>query len=279
MKTETVKNKGKIIAHIHLPCVNYDPSSNNKEELITRLSEKIEDSDNGYAGFSTKKNLNDYLREAVFDKTNNKYQYNFILNEGKIIEIITKAVKKCSEHLFGGITDIFVFPTFNQFVREEMFGVTGYTPWQNTILVFLNPTNLQWEKALSETIGHEFNHTIFLRNKKCTSLLDSMVFEGLAEHFREQIIGGDQAPWTKVFNLNQAKVVFSKMRSANLLSSTDPKIRRGIFFGNKKYVRWTGYTIGYHVVGSFLRNDPNSSWQKIMIRQPADILDKSSFNK
>lgn len=278
MKSEIIKNNGKTIARVYLPCIEYDPS-NNKMELITCLSGKIEDSDSGYAGFNTKENLNNYLREAVFDKVDdNNHQYAFTLNEVKIIETVTKAIKKCSDVLPGGITSIFVFPTFSQFVKEEMSGTTGYAPWSDTILIFINSANPQYNKALSETVGHEFNHAVFLRDKQCATLSESIIFEGLAEHFREQVIGGDQAPWTRIFELNQVKIIFLEMKLANLLQSTDPEIHRGVFFGNKKYIRWTGYAIGYYIVKSFLENNPSLDWKEIMARQPKDIFSESSFS-
>ena len=117
-----------------------------------------------------------------------------------------------------------------------------------------------------------------MRDKKCTTLLDSIIFEGLAEHFREQIIGDNQAPWTKIFKLHQAGVIFLEMKLANLLPSTNPEIRRGVFFGNKKYICWTGYTIGYHIVKSFLENNLSLGWKEIMARRPKDILSESSFS-
>src|SRR3989338_2244375 len=278
MKIE-IKNNAKIIAYVHLPCVDYGLSDNDKNELLDCLLREIEDSDSGYAGFSTKEKLNNYLRGAVFDMADdNNHQYSFTLDEVRIIKTITKAIKKCSDLLPGGITSIFVFPTFSQFVKEEMSGTTGYTPWPDTILIFINPANLRCDKALSETVGHEFNHTVFLRDKKCTTLLNSIIFEGLAEHFREQIIGGDRASWTKIFELNKAKVIFSEVKLANLLQSTDLKIRRGIFFGNEKYIRWTGYAIGYYIVKSFLENNPSLSWKEIMTKQPKEILNGSGFS-
>ncbi|HEY4476479.1 MAG TPA: DUF2268 domain-containing putative Zn-dependent protease [Candidatus Paceibacterota bacterium] len=277
MKIE-IKNNAKIIAYVHLPCVDYGLSDNDKNGLLDCLLREIEDSDSGYAGFSTKENLNNYLRGAVFDKADdNNHQYTFTLDEVRIIKTITKAIKKCSDLLPGKITSIFVFPTFSQFVKEEMSGTTGYTPWPDTILIFINPANPQYDRALSETVGHEFNHAIFLRDKKCESLLDSMIFEGLAERFREQVIGGGQAPWTKIFGLNRAKVIFLEMKLANLLQLTNPEICRGVFFGNEKYIRWTGYALGYHIVKSFLENNPSLDWKEIMTRQPKDIFSGSSF--
>ena len=278
MKIEAIKNNDKIIAHIHLPCVDYSSHNSDKDGLIYCLSGEIEDSDNGYAGFNTKKNLNNYLRETVFDKADeNNHWYTFTLDEVTIIGTITKAVKKCFDVLHGKVINIFVFPTFSQFVKEEMSGTTGYTPWSDIILIFINPANPQYDKALSETVGHEFNHSVFLRNKECESLLDSIIFEGLAEHFREQVIGGDKAPWTKIFELNQAEVIFLEMKLTNLLQSTDPEIRREVSFGNEKYIRWTGYVIGYYIIKSFLENNPSLGWKEIMNKQPGDILNGSNF--
>lgn len=278
MKKEIIKNNGEIIACIYLPCMNYNSGNNNKDELVSRLSGEIEDSNSGYAGFNTKENLNNYLRGAVFDKTDDDYQYTFVLDEVRIIDTITKAIRKCSDVLPRRISHIFVFPTFSRFVKEKMSGTTGYTSWSDTVLIFINPTSLQYDKALSETVGHEFNHAVFLRDKKCETLLDLMIFEGLAEHFREQVIGGDQAPWTKIFELNQARIIFSEMELTNLLQSTDPEIHRGVFFGNEKYVCWTGYTVGYLIVKSFLKNNPNLGWKEIMMRQPEEVLDGSGFD-
>jgi len=203
MESEIIKHKSKTIARIYFPCVNYKSRSNNKSELISRLSEEIDDSDGGYAGFNTKKNLKKYLREMVFNKAgNNNRRYIFSFNKAKIVKTILKTIKKCFKVLPGRITNIFVFPTFSRFVKKEMSSSTGYTPWSDIILILINPSSLRNNKVLEKTVAHEFNHSVFLRDKKCVTLLDSIIFEGLAEHFCEWVIGGDQAPWTKIFDLN-----------------------------------------------------------------------------
>jgi hypothetical protein len=55
MKSEIIKNNGKAIARVYLPCINYDSGSSNKAGLISYLSEKIKDSNSGYAGLALKK--------------------------------------------------------------------------------------------------------------------------------------------------------------------------------------------------------------------------------
>ena len=67
------------------------------------------------------------------------------------------------------------------------------------------------------------------------------------------------------------------MKLTNLLQSTDPEIRREVFFGNEKYIRWTGYVIGYYIIKSFLENNPSLGWKEIMNKQPGDILNGSNF--
>ncbi len=278
MRVKTIKSRDKIITHIYLPDLNYGLVIKDKNQLVSALIKDIKESRIGYAGFKTKQGLQKYLIETVFDKTkNDSDSFNYVLDKEKVTSIIERVIILCSVVLPNNPTNIFVFPTFSNFVRKEMSGTTGYTPWKNTILVFINPLNQQWEKALAETVGHEYCHSVFLKYNKCESLLDSMVFEGLAEHFREQVVDGKRAPWTSVFNYEQSKVLLVKIKSERLLHSTDRKTYRDVFFGTEKHIRWTGYTIGYYIVKLFLKNNPNLKWRDILSMPPKDIFNKSNF--
>ncbi|OHA26280.1 MAG: hypothetical protein A3C06_02455 [Candidatus Taylorbacteria bacterium RIFCSPHIGHO2_02_FULL_46_13] len=278
MKTKEIKSAGKTIADIYLQGSDPGATAGDKKRLVSHLSKDIKETDIGYAGFSTKDALNSYLMSTVFDEkeTDNEI-FNFALDEKKIVRAIKEAVVQCSNKLPTETVHIFVFPTFSKFVKEKMFGTTGYTPWKDTILVFVNPLNQYWERALTETIGHEYGHSVSLRYNKCESLLDSIIFEGLAEHFREQAVGDERAPWTKVLGINQSRSLFLEMELGNLLQSTDKKVYRAVFFGNEKYARWTGYSVGYHLVESFVTNNPNLKWQEIIKMRPKDIFDRAHF--
>ena len=50
------------------------------------------------------------------------------------------------------------------------------------------------------------------------------------------------------------------------------KIYREVFFGNKEYKRWTGYSIGYRLVKEFRKKYPNISWGEIIKMRQKDIL-------
>ena len=269
---EEVKQKGNIIGRIHIPLVEYQ-SIGNKEDLPEDILKNVKDSDKGYAGFSTKEGLYQYLQKSVFDDIDDKSDVlkDFTLDEAKIVGSLKDTLKECFKVLPGGVLDIYIFPTFSRFVKGKMFGVSGYTPWRDTVLISVHVDVLSYGRPLMETLAHEFNHAVFLRDKKCESVLDGLIFEGLAEHFREQVVGGDRAPWNKVLDKDKAKVVFSQMQSEGILLSKDPEIYQGVFFGDEKYPRWTGYNVGYYLVENYLENASETDWQDIMKKKPHDI--------
>jgi uncharacterized protein YjaZ len=50
------------------------------------------------------------------------------------------------------------------------------------------------------------------------------------------------------------------------------KIYREVFFGSKKYKRWTGYSIGYWLIKKFRIMNPNINWEEIIKIKPEHIL-------
>jgi len=280
MKIDTIKSGDKTLAFVYLQNLDYRTAGTDKMGVVSNLSEDIEDTKIGYAGFHTKDALRDYLMKVVFDKTvEEKSVSNCILDKNIILKSIKRAVTLCFDALPDDAVHIFVFPTFSRFVEKKMSGTTGYTPWKNTILAFVNQLSQRWERSLIETIAHEYNHSVFFQYHKCQTLLDSIIFEGLAEHFREQVVGGGRAPWSKAVDKNQSKKILGELKSEALLSSADPEIYQNVFFEGKKYVQWTGYTIGYYIVESFLRLNPNLGWKDIMQISPHDIFSQSEFLK
>lgn len=273
MHLEKIRYKQKTIAYIYL-CLDYDPADS-KNQLILFLSKNIRDSSVGYAGFRTKQDISDYLAKAVFDSQNDKKIIKFHFDKKRVLAIIKKAIISCHKAISSEPTKIFVFPTFSDFVEKKMSGTTGYAPHKNTILVFINPSGKLWQDALARTIAHEFNHSVILRYNRWETLLDSMVFEGLAEYFQEYAIGGKRTPWTKVLGINQSRKLFLELKKS--LQSKNYKLYQAVFFGDKKYPLWSGYSIGYHLVGAFIKNNPGLEWKKIIKLSPREILEKSNF--
>ena len=83
----------------------------------------------------------------------------------KIIEPLNDTLKECNKVLPGGVIDIFVFPTFSRFVKEEMFGVSGFTPWKDTVSISVHVDVLSYGRPLIETLSHEIVVEMIAENR------------------------------------------------------------------------------------------------------------------
>ena len=156
-----------------------------------------------------------------------------------------------------------------------MSGVSGYTSDSQNILIFLSPQK-DWSIALKNTLAHEFAHTKAFKHHQWQTLLDSFIFEGLADNFRELAVGGKPAPWSLALSRVAAKKLFIKIKK--FLNSKDDNLYSQIFLGyDRKYPIWSGYAIGYRIVESYLKNNKGKSWPEIFKLKPAEILEQSKY--
>lgn len=120
------------------------------------------------------------------------------------------------------------------------------------------------KKSLVQTLAHELNHIKFfeLQPDLYFTVQQHLVTEGLAECFREDIVGGKVAPWSKAFS--EAKILEELKRIEPIMMSKDRADYSDLFYGGKRFKRWTGYTIGYYLVKKFLKKNKGMSWEKIM---------------
>ncbi len=251
--------------------LNYN-SASNKKRCVEKLVSNLHETTIGFAGFKNKKYLKQHLEFQLFDEKNTVLpKYDF--DKKKIFKIIETSLIACHKELPARPTRIFLFPNFHPFVKNKMDGVSGFSPWKNTILLNINPTAKNWEFALRNAVAHEYNHCVIYNFHKWETLLDSIIFEGFAEHFREQIIGGERAPWTKAVSRKECKKYFSRLE----FNSKNHQIYREVFFGSKKYPLWIGYSLGYQIVKSFLSKNKKQSWVDIVKIKPKEILKQSEF--
>lgn len=258
-------------------CIDYDSGNRDKDKFLKKLMSNIYKTSIGYAGFKTKKSLKEYLKWQIFGGEDLDAVPELNFNRREIIEKIEIGIKKCHKVLPSefALERIFVFPTFNPFVKNKMSGVTGFGAGRNTIHLFINPEVKGWGVALKETICHEFNHVVYHKYQKRKTLLDNLIFEGLAENFRECVVGGNHAPWVKALSLRDCKKIFSKLE--RFLNSRGEEIYYKVFFEGKEYPIWSGYAIGYHIAKKFLVNNEGISWEEILRLTPKQILNKSGF--
>jgi uncharacterized protein YjaZ len=249
----------------------------NKQELVNLIMESMHiDKTIQYAGYASEKDLKKDLLYHIGNIDIQKYR-NISVNKKKIIEkTINKTIKKCNKILpLPTKNFIFVFPWFPS--KEDLVfnGSFGFAAYSCVIHLFIE-LNVFNESSVANSVAHEINHTIsyyyhFDRYGNWT-LLDHMVNEGLAENFREDVlVNTDSAPWSIALTKKEAFDVLVSIK--RYLNSKDQLLYQRILFGNDKYKRWTGYSIGYWLVKDFIDKNKSLSWEEIMKTNPEDILE------
>lgn len=273
METTLVHRAGKLIGKINI----IDGKGGDKKDFIDSIVDSIsKDKYSSFGGFAEKNWLRRFLPPGIFGEYKGEKVPEYKLPNKELNKLISKALVKSYTALPNAHTNVFVFPTFSSFVKHHMNGSTGYTPHKNTIHVYVYPERVQgWQQEIANTIAHEYTHSVVMNHHKWQTLLDSLVYEGLAEHFRERVIGGKRALWTNAINKKQVQKYWRELKPQ--INSKDYKLYHKVFFEGKSYPKWTGYTIGYNIFKSFLKNSGNKDWKQIIRNNSAQILEKSDF--
>lgn len=156
-----------------------------------------------------------------------------------------------------------------------MFGGSyGFTPYSCVfhLLIHLNEYSA---KSIGDTVAHELNHTVYyyrhyddLNNY---TLIDEMIMEGLAENFREQVLGGSSLPWAIALGRQDALNILNETKEETLYTRDQDTIK-SVLLGNDAYQKWTGYSVGYWLVKEFMKNNSDVSWNALMKMPSQKIL-------
>lgn len=151
---------------------------------------------------------------------------------------------------------------------DEIGGIGGFSPNANIIFISLNPKHPDFKKAVKEelafTLAHELHHTIrWQKQVEEDTLLEAMIFEGLADHFAQEVTGRSKPSLYSCALTPEQKKIFLKKASQEWKQPTyDNNLW---FFGSEPEIipRWTGYTLGYDLVATYLHNHPETSASKL----------------
>lgn len=158
----------------------------------------------------------------------------------------------------------FIFPWFPTASESKNFeGVAAAATYFTVMHIFIDLEHFSI-KSLRETLVHELNHLYFfqIHNNIDLTIKEKMVLEGLAENFREYLVGGEVAPWAKNLESDEIKKTLEKV--SEFYNSKDINIYHDIFFGSEVFKRWTGYSLGYFLVKKYITQNKNANWKKVM---------------
>ena len=255
----------------------YDPAFDNETLTGNFVKEVPYSKAIGYAGFTKKKHLHDNLTYNIpdFENANTQHQA-FSISEPELLRTIEGALCLCHKNVSTLPTNIFLFPTFSTFVKDKMGGVSGYTPYKNTLLLYVSPQETKrWKEALTETICHEFMHTVMDNYYERKNLLDDLVFEGAAESFVSFLFGAKAHMPSQALTLKETIEWYQKLKKR----FRNTKLYYPVFLEGKEYPLWAGYAIGYQMVEAYRKRHPDTSWNDIVPLTPKKIYEKSEFGK
>ncbi|MBI2611513.1 alpha/beta fold hydrolase [Candidatus Gottesmanbacteria bacterium] len=183
-----------------------------------------------------------------------------------------EALRKITDAMPIHDLEVGIYDTTRHIIREE--GMGGFA-WgdHNRAMIFFNtelPDDViknAIEKYMVRTVAHEVDHIMRMKEVGLpTTLFKSFILEGLAQHFSEEIEPGDH-PLYAVALQDPAQI-------HNLLLKAQPEFDIDLteedykengrydqwFFGRgtTEIPRWTGYTLGYQIVGEYLKDHPGS---------------------
>ena len=255
-------------------------SNTDKEVVINNIIREIQwNIKIGFAGFLKRSHLKDYLVQKYSEDSVETYKKLGIPDYKKIERIIQIATQKCFEQLPLSSLFVFVFPWLGVKFDKTFGGVHGFAPYVNTVHIFISLVKFS-SQSLKETLAHELNHTVFFYHHQPAlelTLLETFIFEGLAENFREEAVGGKPSSWSQALSEKQCKLALFSLKHS--LHSRKYSLYQNVFFGGEKYKRWTGFSIGYRIVKSFCKTYPGKSWEEIMRIKPKTIFEMSPFTK
>lgn len=170
-----------------------------------------------------------------------------------------KAIKNVRNYIPINNVDIVFYA--NTAGTIEHLGLGGRCISKHLVMIPINPSfpglKISLEENLKRTIAHELYHCLrnFSFGEK-RSLLQSLINEGLADHFNIEINHEKPQRWDTALDKEQL-IKYMKLAEKEYNNSTYD--HRSWFYGSKKenIPRWTGYSIGFYLIDQYLKKHPD----------------------
>lgn len=190
-----------------------------------------------------------------------------ILNASGAFDLVSKFIEdefaksltRISDALSISDVDVVLYDNPKGVIPEV--GIGGNSPNGHLVFVYLDskfPTLKRTiQEQLKRTLAHELHHCMRWRNPGYgKTLLEALVSEGLADHFDLEVNGGNPQPWCTALHGKEVATFFKRAeREYNAKNHN----HRAWFFGTDSIPRWAGYTLGYQLVGAYLKEHPDQT--------------------
>ncbi len=146
-------------------------------------------------------------------------------------------------------------------------GVGGSAPSAHLLYIHINPEFKEIENIIDSeirsTLAHELHHCA--RWATCgygATLLEALISEGLADHFDIEVNGGKPKPWSVAIQGEELSKLKEKAEEDFFNNNYN---HTAWFFGSEKdaITRWSGYSLGYEIVGEYLKTNNKKASQLV----------------
>ncbi|MEI5906522.1 DUF2268 domain-containing protein [Bacillus spongiae] len=183
---------------------------------------------------------------------------------------LEKIEKKYKKKWRGPNVPIMIFP-LDQRREGKMSGVS----FKDKIFLFLTPSVSR--KKLEALFIHEYHHCVrmnkLLKVNKEFTLLDSIVFEGLAESAVKEYCGEEYiADWCKKYKQPHLQRMWNTSIKPNLDAKKGERVHESLLFGKGFAPRMMGYAVGYYLIQQWLADHPASTVKMLSLPSETFIL-------
>lgn len=185
----------------------------------------------------------------------------------KQVDKIERAYKNAAataEKLLGlGEIDVVCISDASMVIPE--IGVGGYTPDRYLSYLYVDPEFDITEQEIYNTLCHELHHAKRYDGEGYgKTLFDSMIFEGLAVAFEEEVSGSQAFMPSQLASRGDTESLVQKVKRH--FDATDfEHFRWFIFDKSGKLPRWAGYEVGYYLVQQYLARHPNKKASELVL--------------
>jgi hypothetical protein len=142
------------------------------------------------------------------------------------------------------LLDVDVVITVGKRVIPEK-GHVGYAPEKGVVYVTVDPEHpllrTNPAKSLERMLAHELHHC---SRWDGPGYGETLVSEGLAGHFAQEVFGGEPEPWERL----PASTLRPHVSKAQGDWQNTEYGHAAWFFGSSELPRWLGYSLGYQLV-------------------------------
>ncbi|WP_171050839.1 DUF2268 domain-containing putative Zn-dependent protease [Bacillus sp. BHET2] len=174
--------------------------------------------------------------------------------------------KKYRRKWNGPSVPIYLFPVQEKRGMFQSSMKKSGVCFKNEIFFFV--TDQQDTKEYEALFVHEYHHCVRMKllNKQDSqyTLLDSIIFEGLAEYAVKEYCGEKyMAPWTKTYGEKEMSGYHEKWIQPNLDVKRSNPLHDHLLLGQKSYPTMLGYAAGFRLVQNHLKKQDLSTLRLI----------------